>query len=47
MHKDDQRKERYYQRHGERNLKDFNRPKFWSHNLLWNKKTLRESINDT
>jgi hypothetical protein len=48
MHKDDERKNRYIQRHKAR--EDWNKIKsagFWSRWLLWNQKTLAESIKDT
>ena len=47
--KDDERKERYINRHkgmGE----DWNDPAtkgFWSKNILWNKKTIKASLEDT
>ena len=34
-HNDPKRRERYYARHGERNLKDKERAKYWSHKILW------------
>lgn len=34
-HNDKKRRERYYKRHGERNIKDKSRPKYWSHKILW------------
>ena len=34
-HNDKKRKELYYKRHGEKNLKDKTRPKYWSHLILW------------
>lgn len=53
-HKDDDRKQRYIDRHskilkkdGSRAIDDINSPSFWSLNLLWNKKTLKQSIRDT
>ncbi len=47
-HKDDERKERYINRHSKR--EDWNNPKsagFFSRWLLWNKPTLKQSIIDT
>lgn len=47
IHKDDERKERYIKRHKKReNWEDYMTAGFWSRWLLWNKKTLEESIND-
>jgi hypothetical protein len=34
-HNDKKRRENYYKRHGERNLKDKERAKYWSHTILW------------
>lgn len=46
-HGDNERKERYINRHRKReNWDDINTAGFWSKNLLWNKKTLKDSIND-
>ena len=48
IHKDDERKNRYIQRHKTR--EDWNNRKsagFWSRWILWNKKTLAASIKDT
>ena len=45
MHKDDERKERYKKRHYKReNWNDPYTAGFWSRWLLWNKKTLSQSI---
>ena len=47
-HKDEERKQRYLDRHRKR--EDWSDPTtagFMSKNLLWNKKTLTESIKDT
>lgn len=47
-HKDDDRKERYIDRH--KKNENWNDPKtagFYSKNILWNKKTIAESIRDT
>jgi len=46
--KDDERKERYINRH--KKNENWNDPKtagFYSKNILWNKKTITESIRDT
>ena len=48
IHKDDERKKRYIDR-GRKN-EQWNNPLtagFWSKNILWNKKTLSESIQNT
>lgn len=48
LHKDTDRKNRYIQRH--KKNEDWNNiytAGFWSKNILWNKKTLNESIKDT
>lgn len=34
-HNDPERRELYYKRHGERNITDKNRAKYWSHKILW------------
>ena len=48
IHKDDERKQRYLDRHRKNeNWADYNTAGFYSANLLWNKKTLSESIKDT
>ena len=48
IHKDDERKNRYIQRHKAReNWNDCKSAGFWSRWLLWNKKTLAASIKDT
>ena len=47
-HKDNERKERYIDRH--KKNENWNDPKtagFYSKNILWNKKTITESIRDT
>ena len=47
IHKDDDRKHRYIKRH--KNNENWNNPKtagFYAKNLLWNKNTLRKSIDD-
>ena len=47
-HKDDERKQRYLDRHRKNeNWADYNTAGFYAKNLLWNKKTLSESIKDT
>lgn len=49
IHKDKERKRRYIQRHQKREnwtKSGINTPGFWSKNLLWNKKTIEESIKD-
>ena len=48
-HKDKERKERYIARHKkneDHGLSGVRTAGFWSANLLWNKKTLKESIDD-
>jgi len=47
IHKDDERKERYLQRHKNDHYTNPLYPSFYSTNLLWNKKTLTDSIKDT
>ena len=48
IHKDDERKQRYLDRHRKHeNWADYNTAGFYAKNLLWNKKTLSESIKDT
>jgi len=34
-HNDKKRREKYYKRHKERNIKDKSRAKYWSHKILW------------
>jgi hypothetical protein len=47
IHNDDERKQRYLNRHRKReNWEDPLTSGFWAANLLWNKKTLQESIDD-
>ena len=46
LHKDDRQKELYKLRHINDNITDLNFAGCWSMNLLWNKKTLEESIKD-
>ena len=46
--KDDEQKKRYLDRHRKNeNPNDHNTASFYATNLLWNKKTLSESIKDT
>jgi hypothetical protein len=48
-HKDKERKERYIARHKkneDHGLSGVKTAGFWSANLLWNKKTLKESVDD-
>ena len=47
LHKDDDRKNRYLQRHKKDHFNTPMYPSFYSTNLLWNKKTLTDSIKDT
>lgn len=48
IHKNDDRKKAYIDRHMKNeNWNDLNTAGFWSRWLLWNKKTLKESINNT
>ena len=47
IHKDEERKKRYLQRHKHDRFNNPLYPSFFSTNLLWNKKTLSESIKDT
>ena len=47
-HKDDERKQRYINRHEKNeNWSDPNTAGFYAKNILWNKKTITESIRDT
>ena len=47
-HKDEERKQRYLDRHRKReDWSDHKTASFYATNLLWNKKTLTESIKDT
>lgn len=46
MHNDTERKKRYIQRHINDNINNYYYPGFWSMHLLWNKKTIEESIKD-
>lgn len=46
-HRDDTKKERYIKRHSVReNFIDPTTKGFWAKNILWNKKTIKESIDD-
>ena len=47
IHKNEDRKKLYLQRHRHDNYNNPLYPSFYSTNLLWNKKTLTESIKDT
>ena len=47
MHKDPARKKTYLSRHKHDNYTNPLYPSFYSSNLLWNKKTLAESIKST
>lgn len=50
IHKDDDRKQRYIQRHQKKEdwgINGINTAGFWSKHLLWNKLTLKESVKDT
>ena len=47
LHKDDKRKKSCLSRHKHDNYTNVNYPSFYATNLLWNKKTLAESIRDT
>ena len=47
-HKDEERKQRYLDRHRKNeNWNDYKTASFYATNLLWNKRTLTESVNDT
>jgi hypothetical protein len=47
IHNDSERKQRYINRHKKREYWDNPQTAgFWAKNLLWNKETLKESIND-
>ena len=43
---DEEQKKRYMARHQKENWKDSKTTGFWAKNLLWNKKTIRESAKD-
>ena len=46
MHKDDVRKKNYVDRHKNDKLHDLSKAGFWAMELLWNKKTVKQSIKD-
>ena len=46
LNKDDKRKALYIKRHINDNINDLNFAGCWSMHVLWNKKTLEESIKD-
>ena len=46
LHKDDKRKALYIKRHANDYINDLNYPGSWSMHLLWNKKSIEESIKD-
>ena len=49
QHKDEDRKNRYILRHQKRECQYWNNPNYasyWSLNLLWNKKSIKESYED-
>ena len=49
IHKDDKRKERYLKRHKKNedwSLNGIEKPAFYATNVLWNKKTVKSSIDD-
>jgi len=46
-HKDIERKNRYIKRTSKQPQGNIHTPAFWSLNILWNKRTLKESIKDT
>ena len=45
-HKDESRKQNYLRRHAREDWTDVNTAGFWARWLLWNKRTLAESIAD-
>lgn len=48
LHKDDSRKQRYIDRHkANENWNNIETAGFWSRWILWNKKTVKESLEDT
>ncbi len=48
IHKDDERKERYMKRHkSNENWSDPKTAGFYAKHILWNRKTIKESIADT
>jgi hypothetical protein len=49
LHKDDDRKNRYINRHKDKEdwgLSGIKTAGFYAKNILWNKKTIQESVND-
>ena len=46
LNKDDKRKALYIKRHANDYINDLNYPGSWSMHLLWNKKSIEESIHD-
>lgn len=46
-HKDKNRKRLYLARHKNEDWNNYLKPGFWSRWILWNKKTISESIRDT
>ena len=49
LHKDDDRKNRYINRHKDKEewgLSGIKTPGFYAKNILWNKKTIQESVDD-
>ena len=47
IHKDEQRKQRYLDRHRKNeSWDDYTKPSFYATRILWNKPTLRDSIKD-
>lgn len=46
IHKDDERKKRYISRHSKENFNDYMTPGSLSKHILWNKTTLKASIDD-
>ena len=48
IHKDEERKDRYINRHKKtENWNDFKTAGFYAKNILWNKKSVKASIEDT
>ena len=46
-HKDVERRERYRLRHKNDKITDITKPGMWSWWILWNKLTIKDSMNDT
>jgi hypothetical protein len=46
MHRDENRKSRYLNRHKNEDWNDASKAGFWSRWLLWNKKSIKSSIKD-